>query len=255
MDKSIENEFERRPNPAGWVQPKAPYNPYDPADRRPSKGYPSEFDAPGVKKNSGKIAQDATDFSRIRVDMKKLQYFPRPPSQLYPGRYKVLRRVKNFSNFEKGANLVGKGSIWAITIFGVFFYKWNDHNNVLSPFRRFQLRIKEFVFGGLNTRDYDDLYNYDENKIIPQKPLPSVMYESAERDNFLGDEETNNEFIKDRFGFKHVVYAESIRQKQEETAMRERDLEERNKELLSLKQDLRSSKIDKDTKKQFWKLW
>ncbi|VEU19760.1 DEKNAAC100142 [Brettanomyces naardenensis] len=244
-------DFERRPHPQGWVQPKAPYNPYDPTDVRPAEGYPSEFDAPSsVKKNTGKIAQDLTDYQKIKIDMKRLKYYPRPPSELYPGRYKVLRKVNHKSGFLRGAELTAKLSIYGFVGFGVFFYKWNDNENVFAPFRRFQLRVKEFLLGGLSTDDYNDVYNYKKDKMIPQRPLPTIMYEQNEKKQLVGEDATNNEFIKDRFGNKHVVYAEHITQKEEESMLKAMELAERELELKKMREGLQGSDV-----KPVWKFW
>lgn len=254
-------EFERRPNPPGWVQPKAPYNPYDPTDVRPSEGYPSEFDPPSsVKRNSGAPVQDLTDYEKLRVDMKRLKYYPRPPSELYPGRHKVLRRINHKSSFVRGSEITAKVSIYFLIAFGVFFYKWNDNENVFAPFRRFQLRIKEKILGGLSPADYNDLYNYDQTKSIPQKPLPSIMYEDNEKKHLVGGDKTNNEFIKDRFGNKHVVYAEHVTQRQEESMLKAMDLAEREIELKKLRNGLHQtdesmSTNSHDQKRPSWKFW
>lgn len=256
------DDFERRPNPPKWVQPKAPYNPYDPTDVRPAQGYPSEYDAPSsVKRNTGELAQDLTDYQKIKVDMKKLKYFPRPPSELYPGRYKVLRKINHKSNFTRGAELTTKISIYVLIGFGVFFYKWNDNENVFAPFRRFQLRIKEKVLGGLSPDDYNDLYNYDKNKAIPQKPLPTIMYEENENKNLVGEDATNNEFIKDRFGNKHMVYAEHVTQKQEENMLKAMDLAQRELKVKEMAKDLNTkepastSTSSSSSSSSSWKFW
>ena len=250
-------DLDRRPNPPGWVQPKAPYNPYDPTDLRPAEGYPSEYNAPSaVKRNTGQLARDLTDYQKIKIDMKKLQYYPRPPSELYPGRYKVLRRVNHKSGFTRGADLTAKVSIYGVLIFGVFFYRWNDHDNIFSPFRRLQLRAKELLLGELSVDDYNDLYHYDADLPIPQKPLPSRMYEKNAEQNLVGESATNNEFIKDRFGNKHVVYAEHIKQKEDENMVKALEIAQREIEL----KQLGSSRAGGDPgagqqKKPFWKVW
>lgn len=247
------SDFERRPNPPGWVQPKAPYNPFDPTDQRPAQGYPSEFNAPSaLKKNTGQVAKDLTDYQKIKIDMKRLQYYPRPPSELYPGRYKVLRRINYKSGFRKGADLTAKVSIWGFVIFGLFFYKWNDHNNVFAPFRRAQLRVKEILLGELDKDDYNDLYHYDPNKAIPQRPLPTIMYEKNVENNLVGENAINNEFVKDRFGNKHVVIAEQIQQEKDEKMLEELEahLKQRQQELNQMKQVLQDS-----NKRPWWKLW
>ncbi|QPG76580.1 hypothetical protein FOA43_003971 [Brettanomyces nanus] len=250
MVKSPE-DFERRPNPIGWVQPKAPYNPYDPTDVRPPEGYPSEFDAPSsVKRNTGKVAQDLTDYQKIKIDMKRLKYYPRPPSELYPGRYKVLRNINHKSSFVRGAELTAKLSIYGFIAFGVFFYKWNDNENVFAPFRRLQLKVKEFVLGELSSDDYNDLYNYKKDKLIPQRPLPTIMYEQNENRNLVGEDATNNEFIKDRFGNKHVVYAEHVAQREEESMLKAMEIAERELELNKMKEQLLKSE-----QKPSWKFW
>ncbi|GME72741.1 unnamed protein product [Ambrosiozyma monospora] len=258
MAKPDIDDYERRPNPKGWVQPKAPYNPFDPSDQRPAEGYPSEFNAPSkLKQNTGFVAQDTTDFEKIRVDMKKLKYHPRPPSELYPGRYKVLRKVNVQTPFKRGANITAKGTMWGVVIFGVFFYKWNDHENIFAPFRRFQLKAKELLFGELNIDDFNDLYNYKKDLPIPQKPLPSIMYEKNVEEHLVGEDTKNDEFIKDRFGNKHVVQAEHVKQKEEEGMLRAMDIAERELQIKKLKEELSyTTQIDSSKEsKPFWKVW
>lgn len=92
---------ERRPNPPGWVPPKAPYNPYDPTDLRPPEGYPSEFQSPGKQRGWSRIPKDPSTYKQVKDTLKKLHYVPRPLSELYPGQYKVLRRTGP-SKFQRG---------------------------------------------------------------------------------------------------------------------------------------------------------
>lgn len=84
---------DRRPNPPGWVPPKAPYNPYDPTDIRPPEGYPSEFDTPGKPRSWTLRPKEPENYRVVKDQLKRLQYTPRPLSDLYPGQYKVLRRT------------------------------------------------------------------------------------------------------------------------------------------------------------------
>lgn len=250
---SSPEDFDRRPNPPSWVQPKAPYNPYDPTDLRPASGYPSEFNAPdALKRNSGKVARNVDDYQRMKVDMKTLQYYPRPPSEKYPGRYKVLRRVDATNGFKRGANLTATVSIYGFVLFAVFFYKWNDHENVFAPLRRGQLWVKERILGKLDDDDFNDLYNYKLDTPIPQRPLPSMMYDKNVENKIVGEGTVNNDHIVDRFGTKHVVYAEHIQQRDEEEKMKglEKMLSDRQLELEGMRTGLNDS-----SSKSKWKFW
>lgn len=250
------DNVDRKPNPPGWTQPKAPYNPYDTADARPPQGYPSEFTTPGVKKHfGGKVAQDSTDFSRMRIEMKKLQYFPRPPSELYPGKYKVLRRIKHLSNFDRGATLTGKLSIYGIILFTVFFYKWNEHENIFAPFRRAQLRVKEVVIGELSKEEYNDLHPHETS--IQQKPLANPVYEHAVEEQMMGTKD-QTEYMKDRFAVKHSVQAEHEKQQEEAGLYKAMEMAERQLELKNKLKDSTtnpSSSSSSENKKPFWKFW
>lgn len=256
---SSPEDFERRPNPKGWVQPKAPYNPYDPFDQRPAQGYPSEFNAPeAVKKNSGSIARNLDDYQRMKLDMKTLQYYPRPPSEKYPGRYKVLRRVNSNNPFTRGANLTAKVSIYGFVAYAVFFYKWNDHENIFAPFRRCQLYLKEAILGQLDEEDYNDLYHYDANKAIPQRPLPSRMYDKNVEGGIAGEGSVNNEHIVDRFGTKHVVFAEHLNQESDAEKMAKLDemLRQRQLELESMQSNLQQQQQQSaPPKSSSWRFW
>lgn len=109
---------ERRPNPPGWVPPRAPYNPYDPTDVRPSEGYPSEFQAPGKKRNWSMIPTEPTNYRVVKDSLKRMQYTPRPHSELYPGQYKVLRRVgpTKFQTGVKLATRVATGGMFLLSV-------------------------------------------------------------------------------------------------------------------------------------------
>ncbi|CDK28801.1 unnamed protein product [Kuraishia capsulata CBS 1993] len=240
---NFKQRLERRPHPPGWVQPKAPYNPYDPADLRPPQGYPSEFDETN-KKIFGKIAQDSTDYTKIRFGMKRLEYTPKPPSELYAGRYKILRRVNTNTRFERGSMFGMKLAIWAVGIYGVFFAKWNEYDNVFAPFRRAQLQFRYFLTGTLTKEEMADLY--PRQKKLPSRPLSNEAFYDQERRGAKSNYD-NEEFILDRPALIHEVEAERVKQMEEERLLRAVDLAEQQ---VSLKQ----AKLGEESK-HWWKVW
>lgn len=99
-----QNMSERRPNPEGWVPPRAPYNPYDSTDTRPPQGYPSEFNTPGKQRSWTVRPKEPENYRIVKDQLKRLQYTPRPLSDIYPGQYKVLRR-SDTGAFTKGIRI------------------------------------------------------------------------------------------------------------------------------------------------------
>ena len=158
-DSPNEPEISRRPNPKGWTPPKAPYNPYDPTDVRPPQGYPSEFKAPGTQPEGfSSIPKSPTQYKKVNETMRRLNYTPRPPSELYPGQYKVLRRVDTNQRLNTGSRWFGTFIGGSIIFYFAFFFRWNEgRENVMSDFYRARLKLKEKI-STLTDEEYDDLY-------------------------------------------------------------------------------------------------
>lgn len=215
-DKDI--PFERRPNPKGWTPPKAPYNPYDPTDVRPAEGYPSEFKTPGSQPQGfSSIPKNPTQYKKVNETMKRLNYTPRPLSELYPGQYKVLRKVDTNQRLNTGSRWFGSFLGGTIVVYFAFFHRWNDgKENVMSDFYRARLRVKEQLMG-LNDEEYDDLYH----------PKGSGMVVKNVRDTDYIPEDIRRtkegKFALNRPSQRHVLEAERIQQEQEEQMLRELD--------------------------------
>ncbi|KAK9368554.1 hypothetical protein V1509DRAFT_623256 [Lipomyces kononenkoae] len=153
-------EYERRPNPPGWRPPKAPYNPYDPEDLRPSEGYPSEYNRPIPKDWRVKAGENQN--YRQFVNLMRMQAFPgsAPQSELYPGRLKVLRKIRGSGEaFASGLQYASWVLCGTIIVYGTFFYRWNEgYDNIFSGPYRFQLRVKKYLLGRLTEREEMDLH-------------------------------------------------------------------------------------------------
>ncbi|CDO55554.1 hypothetical protein DV451_000179 [Geotrichum candidum] len=208
---------DRRPNPPGWVPPKAPYNPYDPTDVRPPGGYPSEFDTPGKERSWSIRPKEPENYRVVKDQLKRLQYTPRPLSDLYPGQYKVLRRVESGA-FNTGVKytsfILGTG----IVVFGVFFYRWNDgYENVFSSTYRFQLRMRDALFGNLSESQKDDL-----------KPKQRGMTRKSSGNDEAAFIEPSREdsHSMQRPQRMHYIEAERIKQEREEAILRAVDIAE-----------------------------
>ncbi|ODV77835.1 uncharacterized protein CANTADRAFT_55010 [Suhomyces tanzawaensis NRRL Y-17324] len=214
-----ESEFERRPNPKGWVPPKAPYNPYDPTDVRPPEGYPSEFKIPGNQPEGfSSIPKNPTQYKKVNETMKRLNYTPRPASELYPGQYKVLRRVDTNQRLNTGSRWFGSFLGGSIVVYFAFFHRWNDgRENVMSDFYRFRLRIKERLVG-LTDQDYDDLYHPKGSNVVIKNVRDTDYIPEDIRKT------TENEFALNRPSERHVLEAQRLQQEQEENLLREYDM-------------------------------
>ncbi|KAH3672697.1 hypothetical protein WICMUC_004103 [Wickerhamomyces mucosus] len=225
MDKSTLN---RRPNPPGWVPPKSGsiYNPYDPTDKRPPQGYPSEFSTPGKMLPSNSIPLSASQYQNMKETMKRFQYSPEPMSELYPGQYKQLRRVYNYSKFYRGVELTSKLSIGAIIVYSLFIHRWNDgYENVFSNFYRAKLRLKYILLGNLSDQETEDLANtkFEKNsKLLNVQP-----------DSFDIKDHENIEFALERPQRKHMISAQRIMQEREERLMRALDIAQSHSKLNS----------------------
>lgn len=212
------DDHNRRPNPKGWVPPKAPYNPYDPSDVRPAEGYPSEFQIPGAAPlGFSSIPGNPTQYKKVNETMKKLNYTPRPQSALYPGQYMVLRKVDTNQRLNTGTRWFGSFLTGSILVYFTFFYRWNDgRENVMSDFYRYRLQIKEKLVG-LTEGEYDDLYH----------PRPAYITLKNVRDSQYIPEDIRKtkegEFALNRPSERHVLEAQRLQQEQEEQMLRELD--------------------------------
>lgn len=203
--------MERRPNPPGWVPPKAPYNPYDPYDQRPPEGYPSEFKTPGRPRRWSQIPKEAQHHQEMKETLKKLNYTPRPASDLYFGQYKVLKR-KGTTSFNDGVRLVGKTMMWGIIIGSVFFYRWNDgYDNVFSEPYRLQLRIRQKLFGNLSPQQIDDMEGKQRGMIKKIPPRAQTRAPSTELDSQTALERPQRS---------HLIEAERRMQEQQEALLK-----------------------------------
>lgn len=202
---------ERRPNPPGWRQPRAPYNPYDPSDQRPAQGYPSEFKTPGRPRNWSLIPKEPTNYREVKESMRRLNYTPRPASEKYPGQYKVLRR-KPGGSFNRGVYLMAKISTVGVLIGTIFFYRWNDgYDNVFSEPYRWQLRMRQRLFGNLSEQQVEDLKGKQRGM---QKK--SIDHANSTKPRDLPEAD----IALERPERSHVIEAERIRQEREEAILR-----------------------------------
>ncbi|CDR46444.1 CYFA0S23e01068g1_1 [Cyberlindnera fabianii] len=200
------DDIQRRANPPGWTAPRAPYNPFDPDDKRPPEGYPSEFSTPS--RVPGKLP---TQYDQMRDTMRRLQYVPRPQSELYPGQYKVLRRVNNYTKFDKGAEVTAKLLMGGILIYGVFFHRWNDgQENIFSWAYRLRLQAQYLLTDALSPQQKEDL----EFVKLPS----SIRLGTGD-----GPETTvNEEFGLERPQRKHILEVERRKQIEEEELLSKR---------------------------------
>ncbi|KAK6455379.1 uncharacterized protein RJT20DRAFT_96956 [Scheffersomyces xylosifermentans] len=214
-----EPDFERRPNPKGWTPPKAPYNPYDPTDVRPPEGYPSEYKIPGKQPEGfSSIPKDPTQYKKVNETMKRLNYTPRPPSELYPGQYKVLRRVDTNQRLNTGSRWFGTFIGGSIVFYFAFFHRWNDgRENVMSDFYRARLRLKEYV-STLTDQEYDDLYHPKDSSIGVRNVRDTDYIPETIRKT------TETEYALNRPSERHILEAQRIQQEQEEKLLRELDM-------------------------------
>lgn len=214
----MSDEFNRRPNPRGWTPPKAPYNPYDPTDARPAEGYPSEYKIPGNQPSGfSSVPGSPTQYKKVNETMKRLSYTPRPVSELYPGQYKVLRRVDTNLRLNTGTRWFGTFLGGLVVVYFTFFHRWNDgKENVMSDFYRYRLSLKERFFG-LTDTEYDDLHH----------PRGTEIALKGVRDaNYIPEElrrTKEGQYALNRPAERHVLEAQRIQQQQEEAFLRELD--------------------------------
>ncbi|KAM9904511.1 hypothetical protein OXX69_007524 [Metschnikowia pulcherrima] len=238
----MSDDFERRPNPKGWVPPKAPYNPYDPTDVRPAEGYPSEFKVPSEAPSGfSSLPKNPTQYKKINETMKRLNYTPRPMSSLYPGQYMVLRKVDTNQRLNTGTRWFGTFLTGSILVYFSFFYRWNDgRENVMSGFYRTRLQLKERFFG-LNNQEFEDLYHpRDATSTIRNVRDTDYIPEEVRRTK-------EGEFALNRPSERHVLEAKRLQQEQEERLLREYDMHRQfAKELIA------DAPASDTKKKKFW---
>lgn len=241
---SSNKDIDRKPNPKGWVPPKAPYNPYDPNDLRPPGGYPSEFKPPGqLPTGFSSIPQSPTQYQKVNETMKKLNYTPRPVSELYPGQRKFLRKIDTNSRVNTGSRYLGNFIIGSLIMYLLFFHRWNEGNeNVTTPFYRAQLRIKERVVG-LSSGEYDDLYHPKQNpKVIRNVKDTDYVPEPLRKT-------VETEYALNRPSERHMLEARRIQQEKEEKMLR--DMDKHRQFAAELKQELALETVSDKRKKWF----
>ncbi|OBA18942.1 hypothetical protein METBIDRAFT_33582 [Metschnikowia bicuspidata var. bicuspidata NRRL YB-4993] len=237
----MSDDFERRPNPKGWVPPKAPYNPYDSTDIRPAEGYPSEFKVPSeAPLGFSSLPKNPTQYKKINETMKRLNYTPRPMSTLYPGQYMVLRKVDTNQRLNTGTRWFGTFLTGSILFYFSFFYRWNDgHENIMSGFYRTRLQLKEKFFG-LNNLEYEDLYH-------PRDTISTVR--NVRDTDYIPEElrkTKEGDFALNRPSERHVLEAKRIQQEQEEKLLREFDMHQ------EFAKQFMEDAPEQKKKKKFW---
>lgn len=210
-----DDELHRRPNPKGWTPPRAPYNPYDPTDVRPPEGYPSEFKIPGnAPSGFSSIPNNPSQYKKVNETMRRLNYTPRPPSDIYPGQFKVLRKVDTNQRLNTGSKWFGTFITGSIVVYGMFFYRWNDgYENVTSDFYRARLSWKEKIIG-LTDQEYTDLYHPKGSNFVIKNVKDTQYIPEDIRKTKEGD------FALNRPAERHVLEAQRIQQQQEEDMLR-----------------------------------
>ncbi|GMM36766.1 hypothetical protein DASC09_040910 [Saccharomycopsis crataegensis] len=231
---------------------KAPYNPYDPTEARPLGGYPSEFAIPGTKSNSGIIAP-ASEFQRVKNAMNRLGYHPRPRSSVYPGQYKLLRRIDDQrARFWRGAKYVTAGIVGIGSIYIVFFHRWNDgYDSMFSKTYRFQLHMKWLIKGTLTKQEFEDLHP-------KQRGYAGAVGHGGTQFNKSNEGEHETNFALQRPTNDQQVAAEKQMQEREENYWKAIDMAEKilkekepgQEKVQSL--DTSSSESDKGKKKWWW---
>ncbi|KAK9471220.1 uncharacterized protein V1510DRAFT_397599 [Dipodascopsis tothii] len=208
--RRLTEQLERRANPAGWTQPRAPYNPYDPTDQRPAQGYPSEFMQP-IRRELADASDEQFRYAQFREQMKRASFTPRPPSDLYPGQYKVLKKALPAAAFSRGINMVSVTLTAIIVSYAVFFYRWNEgYDNVFSDAYRYQLRLKEKYLGPLSSQEVADLRPRPRGYAVREVDLPQGPDQTF----------TESEWAMERPRRSHIMEAERIRQAREEQHLR-----------------------------------
>lgn len=176
--------------------------------------------------------------------MSQLSYAPRPASEVYPGQFKILRRVNDNRRFNIGSKWAASGIISVVMVYSIFFHRWNDgYDNVFSDFYRFQLRCKWFFTGTLSKQDYDDL-------TPKQKGLNSAMVNETYDPDF---EARETKFALQRPSRQHMIMAEKLAQQREEKYLRAVDMAEKQAALNKQNGDAELKEWrESETKKSWW---
>lgn len=239
----MSDDHTRRPNPPGWIPPKAPYNPYDPEDVRPPEGYPSEFKIPSASPlGISSIPREPTQYKKVNETMKRLNYTPRPRSTLYPGQYMVLRKVDTNQRFNTGIRMFG--TLISISIIGycTFFYRWQDGSEtVFSEFYRMRLRMQERLFG-LSDQDYQDLYHPKgtQHSLKSVRDVDFVHQKAA----------PESEYLLNRPSERHILEAQRSQQEEEEMTLRA--LDEHREFARHFMEDTNMNEEQPKRMKRFW---
>ncbi|KAK7205105.1 hypothetical protein BZA70DRAFT_279074 [Myxozyma melibiosi] len=202
---------ERRPNPRGWRPPVAPYDPYDPTDQRPAEGYPSEYNEP-IAKNWRVQAGENPNY-RMFINRMRMNAFPgsAPPSDLYYGRLKVLRKSRKGSGFLSGTHYASLLLCGGIIFFGTFFYRWNDgYSNVFTGPYRLQLRVRKALGFRLSKEQEEDLLHV-RHRGQTDRVIDPVTVNTSDLNN--------SDWALERPRRSHLLEAERIRLENEERAL------------------------------------
>lgn len=237
-------------NTTPQLHPKgAPYNPFDPTENRPLGGYPSEFAVPGTQTNSGSI-QPATEFQRVQYAMNHLGYHPRPRSLIYPGQYKLLRKIDDRrSRFWKGARKAAWAVIGCGLVYIVFFHRWNDgYDNIFSPFYRFQLKTKWAITGKISKEEYEDLFPKQKGYVSNGYGLLAGSKTKSVEEM----EKHESKFALERPTEDQIMRAERQMQEQEEALLKAMDLAEANLKNQANGNLSLAPSVQNDSKKSSW---
>ncbi|KAK9481245.1 hypothetical protein V1514DRAFT_323342 [Lipomyces japonicus] len=235
------DDLERRPNPPGWRPPRAPYNPFDPDDQRPAKGYPSEYNQPISK--DWRIKAGENPNYRQFVDRMRQAAFPgsAPASDYYPNRFKVLRRLRPGS-FINGIHYASVLLCSSLVIYGTFFYRWNEgFDNVFSGPYRFQLRVKRMFFGQLSQQETQDL-----------KPNPrGQVQRQIDSGAILSKDFQESDWAAERARRGHRVDVDKAIQEHEEQLLRQRQTDPSASATVVVTND----KVENSKAKNWYQFW
>lgn len=133
-----------------------------------------------------------------------------------------------------------------LIVFGVFFYRWNDgYENVFSSTYRWQLRMRDAMFGNLTEQQREDL------EAPKQRGMTRKMAgTSVEEPVFV--EPKQEDITLQRPQRVHYIEAERIRQEREEAILRAVDIAE---EQVRKQKEAASSSGTDGSKKSGWKFW
>ena len=142
--------------------------------------------------------------------MERLNYTARPQSDLYPGQYKVLRRVDTNKRLDIGNRYFGTFIIGSVIVYGVFSIVGMMVEKMFSVILSSSIKIKRKLMGGLNEQEYDDLYHPRDSGIV----VRNVRDAQYIPEDIRKTSETN--YNLNRPSERHVLEAQRIQQEQEE---------------------------------------